>query len=69
LYKLLEPHDTSTLKSPKSKKVEYKGIHKSSKTKDKLSKKDTGEEGDLYKTGTTKLPDVCLTQRAKNSSE
>ena len=33
---------TSTLKSPKIKKCEYKGVHKSSKTKDKLSKKRNG---------------------------
>ena len=42
-------------------------MHKSSKTNDKLSKKDPGEEGGLYKTETTKLPDVHLMQRAKNS--
>ena len=30
-------------------------MHKSSKTKDKLSKKDTGDEGGLYKTDTTEL--------------
>ena len=39
---------------PKNKKNgEYKGVHKSSKTKDKLSKKETGDEGRLYKTDTT----------------
>ena len=44
-------------------------MHRFSKTNDKLSKKDTGEDGGLYKTETTKLPDTCLTQRVKNSRE
>ena len=32
---------------------EYKGVYKSFKTDDNLSKKDTGDEGSLYKTDTT----------------
>ena len=49
--------------------LECKGIHKSSKTKDNISKNVTGDEGGMYKRDTTRLPKQDFTEIARNSRE
>lgn len=57
------------LKSQNKRKLEYNGTFKLSKAAYKLSKNDTGDEGDLYKSEKSSLDDTKLSQTDKNSSK